>query len=234
MTDHPDRHKILARVITDILVKRRTDGEGAGVSDQKGVAVRLGLGRRLGADGAAGTAAIVDDDALSEQLAHLVGDDARDDGGAASRRKRNDEGDGAVRPGLRLCMMDAADTAKHKSENAKRSAQAAHPTTPHDTLVVVRDGIVLESSKVRKASPARSSQSLLPGAAVSARPRGQARLSRETRNQSRTSFVDVLCRLFTGRERPGVRVSDIERSYRSCHGLRAVHNARHSSRTPTE
>src|SRR6476660_5955758 len=149
MTDHPDRHKILARVITDILVKRRTDGEGAGVSDQKGVAVRLGLGRRLGADGAAGTAAIVDDDALSEQLAHLVGDDARDDGGAASRRKRNDEGDGAVRPGLRLCMMDAADKAKHKSENAKRSAQAAHPTTSTTPLSLF---VTASSSKARRSA----------------------------------------------------------------------------------
>ena len=149
MTDHPDRHKILARVIADIFVKRRPDGEGSGISDQQGVAVRIGLGRRLGADRAAGAAAIVDDDALTEQLAHLVGDDTRDDRGASSRRKRNDERDGAVRPGLRLCMMGAADTAERKSKNAKPSVRAAHPADLHDTFVTL---LAASSSKGRKSA----------------------------------------------------------------------------------
>ena len=44
---------------------------------------------------------VVDHDALAEQLAHLVGDHASDDRGAAARRERNHQRDGAVRKVLR-------------------------------------------------------------------------------------------------------------------------------------
>ena len=53
---------------------------------QDGVAVRIGLGDDGFADGAAGAAAIFDDELLAEHLAELVVDDARGGVGAAGRR----------------------------------------------------------------------------------------------------------------------------------------------------
>src|SRR5271169_2506841 len=91
MADHADRRKILARIVTDVPVKRGPDGEGAGVTEQKGVAVGIALRRGLGTNGAAGAGTVVDDDALTKLLAHLVGDHTPDDRGAAARRKGNDE-----------------------------------------------------------------------------------------------------------------------------------------------
>ena len=94
--DPADRREIRARIVADIAVEARSDRERAGISQQDGVAVGRALRDRAAADGAAGAAAVVDHDRLAEHLAHLVGDDAPDDGGAAAGRERHDQRDRPV------------------------------------------------------------------------------------------------------------------------------------------
>ena len=58
---------------------------------QERVAVGRRLGRRLGADHAAGAAAVLDDELLAEGLAELVGPGPGDDVGGAAGRERHDD-----------------------------------------------------------------------------------------------------------------------------------------------
>ena len=95
VADQADRRKILARIVAGILVERRSDRERAGVAKQQRVAVGIAFRDRLGADGAAGAGPVVDHDLLAEQFAHLVGNAAADDRGAAAGRERNDQRDRA-------------------------------------------------------------------------------------------------------------------------------------------
>ena len=99
--DQADRRKILARVIADIGIERRIDRKRAGAADHQRVAVGLGLRDLARRDGAAGAAAVLDDDLLAERLAHLVGDDARDGVVAAAGRIGHDQRDRAGRIVLR-------------------------------------------------------------------------------------------------------------------------------------
>ena len=102
VADQADRRKILARIVAGVLVERGTDCERPGVTQQQRVTVRIALGDRLGAHRAAGAGAIVDHDLLAEQFAHLVGNGAADDRGAAAGREWNDQRDRAGGIVLRL------------------------------------------------------------------------------------------------------------------------------------
>ncbi len=102
--DQRHRHEILDRVVLDAGVRRRRDHVGAGGAHGERVAVGRGAGRDLGADRAAGAAAVVDDHLLAEALGELLPDQARDDVGRAARRERDDQADrlgriGALRNG---------------------------------------------------------------------------------------------------------------------------------------
>ncbi len=91
--DDADRVEVLARIVAEVLHEagRRPDRR-AGHHQQR-VAVGRGLRDRAGRDRAAGAAAVVDDDLLAEDFAHLVGDAARRGAGAAAGRERNHQGD---------------------------------------------------------------------------------------------------------------------------------------------
>ncbi len=68
----PTGSKVLARVVADIAVERRVDGERAGAAEAQRVAVRRGLRDLPRRDRAAGAAAVLDDDLLAEHRAHLL------------------------------------------------------------------------------------------------------------------------------------------------------------------
>ena len=63
----------------------------------KRVAVGLRMGRDLAGHIAAGARPIVDDEGLAEQLAKLLGDDARQDVARTARRKADHDGDRPLR-----------------------------------------------------------------------------------------------------------------------------------------
>ena len=67
------------------------------------IAVRLRLRDATGAQRAAGTADILDDDLLAEILRHGFRDEARHRVGRATGRKRHHDSDGAFRIGLGAC-----------------------------------------------------------------------------------------------------------------------------------
>ena len=87
------------------------------------VAVRRALRHRAGADGAAGAAAVVDDDLLAEDLAHLVGDGAADDRGRAAGRERDDQRDRPVRIGLRGGRSERAADRQRGQDRGQRQSQ---------------------------------------------------------------------------------------------------------------
>src|SRR5215203_3989136 len=61
--DQADWGKILARIVADIRIERRVDGERAG-GDQQRVAVRRALGDLARRNGSAGAATVLDHDGL--------------------------------------------------------------------------------------------------------------------------------------------------------------------------
>jgi hypothetical protein len=67
---------------------------GAEIAHHHGVAIGRGLGDAGGADGAAGTGDVLDDDLHAQRLAHVLPENARQHIGRASRRKRHDHRDG--------------------------------------------------------------------------------------------------------------------------------------------
>ena len=70
--------------------------------EQQRVAVARRLRHHLGADDAAGAAAVVDDDLAAGDLRQLGADDARDDVDGAAGRERHDQADRPIGIGLRL------------------------------------------------------------------------------------------------------------------------------------
>ena len=104
--DASDRRKILARVEAGVGIDARADRRGPGRGGEERVAVGRALRDRPAAGEAAGARTVVDDDRLAKSLAHLVGNDARHDPRAAAGREWHDQGDGAVRIGLRRGCED--------------------------------------------------------------------------------------------------------------------------------
>ena len=89
----PIAREILARIVTGVGIERRVDRERAGIGQQDGVAVGRGLCDRTGRDRAAGAAAVLDHDLLSERLAHPLGHQARQRVIAAAGRERHHQRD---------------------------------------------------------------------------------------------------------------------------------------------
>jgi hypothetical protein len=96
----------------------RRDGE------EQLVAVRRHLGRVFRADHAAGAAAIVDDDRLSQLRLHGLGRDARPGVGTAARGKGHDEADQAIgiSGGGGLCPHQAGSGQNRERAQAERMA----------------------------------------------------------------------------------------------------------------
>ena len=107
---------------------------------QQRVAVRRGLGHRLGADVAAGPAAVVGDHLLTQRLAQALRDDAADDIGGATRRIGNDQPDGLVRiGGQRRAGADGRQQCQ-STQGARKTAQGMdlHQGSPPEFLSCVR------------------------------------------------------------------------------------------------
>ncbi len=124
-----DRRKIGARVIADIGVDRRIDGERAG-GDQQRVAVRGRADDLAGRDGAAGAAAILDHHRLAQGGAHFLGDHAGDQVVAAARRVRHHESDRPRREIVRERRSRERDSdagaEKHPDESVDRRGGLPH------------------------------------------------------------------------------------------------------------
>jgi len=99
-----DRREILDRVEGHGLEDRGVQGMGRDGAHKNGVAVGCRAGDRGRAEVAAGSGAVLDDDGLAQQLAHLLADEARDDVGRAACRERDDQRDRPARESrLRVC-----------------------------------------------------------------------------------------------------------------------------------
>src|ERR1700754_4468730 len=94
---------------------------------QDGVAVRRRFRDDVRAEIAAGTWAIVDDDRLLENLAHLVGDDLAEDADAAAWRIGHDHADRPVRIALRLRAHRSGADRKHRAEHQSKSSHYVFP-----------------------------------------------------------------------------------------------------------
>ena len=78
------------------LRSRRGLQERSLIAREQRVAVGLGLGHQLGADPAAGPAAIVDDDLLAERSGEMLREQASRDVGRCSRRERHHHADDLI------------------------------------------------------------------------------------------------------------------------------------------
>ena len=85
------RREILGRIVGQLGVERRRHAEHGDGDEADRVAVGGCLGDRVGADGAAATRLVVDQNLLAENIGHLGHYDARDVVGRAGRRIGHDE-----------------------------------------------------------------------------------------------------------------------------------------------
>jgi hypothetical protein len=79
------------------------------------ITIRVCARRELGADRASSTAAVVDDDLLAEPLRKFLADEARDDVGRTTGRKRYDEAD---RLHWIALLREGGYCARHEHESA--------------------------------------------------------------------------------------------------------------------
>jgi hypothetical protein len=84
--------------------RERRRNRHRGIAEQDRVAIRLGRGDILHADGPGRTRLVFDEEAVAiRQLAHLLGDDPRHEVGRSASRVRNHHPDVARRVGLGVC-----------------------------------------------------------------------------------------------------------------------------------
>ncbi len=100
-----DRREVLDRIVRILGVGGGVGRHRAHSGDAERVAVRRGLGQRVGADRAAATATVLHHHGLAQLAAQRVGHGAADDVGGAARRERYDQADRLV--GIRLRVGDA-------------------------------------------------------------------------------------------------------------------------------
>jgi hypothetical protein len=91
-----NRREILERIVTKLGLHEWIDGERSVRSDEQCVTIGCRARHGLGADAAACTTAIVDDDGLAESTRYPLADDAANDVGVTPGRKRYDQPDRAV------------------------------------------------------------------------------------------------------------------------------------------
>ena len=96
---HRDRRQVLERVEWHLRIERRIDRLRADRAHQQRVAVGRRLRDEVGAEVAAGTRLVVDDEGLAERLAELRRERARQDVGGAAGRERHDDADRLRGPG---------------------------------------------------------------------------------------------------------------------------------------
>ena len=111
---------------------------------QHGVAVRVGLGDRVGADRGRAAALVLDHHLLAPDRRQLGGDDARDGVGAAAGRKRHDEADEARRIG---CACAARARRKRRRQRGCGRKRDEAPAVEHRVLPGRRrsDGVCCRS-----------------------------------------------------------------------------------------
>ena len=95
--DTGDRSKVLDRIIARVPGNSGNDGERAGIAIEQGVAVGISGSRRPRRQRAAGTGTIFDDDALAQDLLHLLRHQARHHVGLTAGRRRHDHLDHSFR-----------------------------------------------------------------------------------------------------------------------------------------
>ncbi len=142
------RHEIPRRVERQLGEQRGIGGQAVG-RHHDGVAVRRSLGHCLHADIGAGAGAIVDDDGLLEQHAHLLPDRARHDIHPAARGIRHDEPDGPGRVGL------GAGGAGGAGGQRQRGGQTAGKvgSAQHACLLIVQSVMRFETDCVHSGQP---------------------------------------------------------------------------------
>ena len=86
-----DRRKVALHVVRQLLVQRRIDRRRAHAGDPDGAAIGRRAHHFAGADGAVGTALVVDDDGLVEFLAQLLAQRAGHEVDRPARRKGHDD-----------------------------------------------------------------------------------------------------------------------------------------------
>ena len=132
--DHSQRHKIRRRIVGQALVHRDVDRHRRRRRHQQRVAVGRRLRDRGRADHGAGARLVLHDDRLAEPLLEFLGDDARQDLGAAAGRVRHDQRDRPRRIFVRSrrrrrghCRQERDDGRKACS---KKCRQALHRVPP--------------------------------------------------------------------------------------------------------
>ena len=114
--DEGDRREISARVVSRGSGEQGIDHHDARAAQQDRVAVGLRPCDGLGADRAAGTRAIIDDDRLSQQLSHFLSDEAGREIGDAARRERHHHAQRANRERMLRGMRGAENCEQGQSE----------------------------------------------------------------------------------------------------------------------
>jgi hypothetical protein len=124
------RRKIDQRLVGQALIERDIDRHGRRRRHQERVAVRRGLLHRDRGDDGAGAGLVLDQKGFAEPLLELAGDHARQQIGAAARRKRIDDGD---RPG-RIILTDSFGKAGG-GQDKDRGGEGDRSGEPHDVLL---------------------------------------------------------------------------------------------------
>ena len=130
---HCDRLEILERIIFEIGIRARRNHVRAGGAHGQGVTVRVGACGDLGAQRAAGTTTIVDDDLLTKTLAKLLPNDARDDVGGATRRKRHDQANWLAR--VRRCLRQRSASPQRTTCHHRHARHHLQCFTHHALLI---------------------------------------------------------------------------------------------------
>ena len=151
VADARHRHEALDGVVGR-LAQVRQDVERRVGRQQEGVAVGRRLGGGLGADHAAGTAAVLDDELLAEGLAQLFRPGPADQVGGAARRIGQDELDGLVGPALRL--------GRGRSRSRPPALRRPSPEIRDDAFKILPE--ITRRQDARPASPA-STNGAVPG-----------------------------------------------------------------------
>ena len=118
-----DRGEMLERIDVEARIERGRDAERAGRAEQQRVAVGVGGGGGLEADGGARAGAVLDDHLLAEACRHRLAGQPRHGVDRAARRERHDHLDRLVRIGLRAGA--GGDAGAHAKPSAMLDASSA-------------------------------------------------------------------------------------------------------------